>query len=269
MDVVSDVVASSMHVSRCPITVYVPKEHHPPISKDNANLPGFERRLRSDEQTVSFFVPSFHPLVLPLPSVSLSLSLSRFVRFLSCHRRTRRSLVSIERISQESRQFRKQIALREVLWTNFQSSISEFRSPAVSHRSGAGIIRRVASMEINKNPDIATSRDFYPSIFIRWIFTRAIQSPRLCTDVGQGPNDGTLGRGKFAFQERHVDVLADFNRICSVRSAACHSSCSSLEFDLLVPLLSPLSLSLSRFRSHRLCPYDRRIFLSSSHFGGR
>lgn len=38
MDVVSDVLASSIYVSRCPITVYVPKEHHPPISKDNADL---------------------------------------------------------------------------------------------------------------------------------------------------------------------------------------------------------------------------------------
>lgn len=43
---------------------------------------------------------------------------------------------------------------------------------------------------------------------------------------------GWLAGREFAFQEHHVDVPVDFNSICSVRSAACHSSGSSLEFDL-------------------------------------
>lgn len=76
-----------------------------------------------------------------------------------------------------------------------------------------------------------------------------IQSP--CPD---GYGSRAVGR-EFVFQEHHVDVLADFNRICTVRSTACHSSSSSLEFDLLIhPLFTLSFLSLSLL--HHLCPFD-------------
>ena len=83
--------------------------------------------------------------------------------------------------------------------------------------------------------------DERPSIFISpalpWIFIGAIQSPCLRGMWVKGRHAGR----EFAFQEHHVDVLADFNRVCSVRSAACHSSSSSLQFDLPA---SPIPIEL-------------------------
>lgn len=77
--------------------------------------------------------------------------------------------------------------------------------------------------------------------------------------VGYGSR--AVGR-EFVFQEHHVDVLADFNRICTVRSTACHSS--SLEFDLLIRpppfTLSSLSLSLSIASSLSLRSRRERAF---------
>lgn len=116
-------------------------------------------------------------------------------------------------------------------------------------------MRRSSSRkEINKNPYSAYQRggiDFYRRR-IRWNFTRN-------DSISLSGWIWVKGRWKGIriFQEHHVDVLADFNRICTVRSTACHSSSSSLEFDLLIHppfTLSFLSLSLSLL--HHLCPFD-------------